>query len=335
MTKILDLFFPPQHRRDDIFSPEMERELQSLADYQAYNGGDINCESDSSVLRKALYEADIIITGWGAPLLPVDLKEKGKLSYVCSISGGVRANVPRVLLEHGLLVSNWGSAISRTIAEATLMMILGCLRRIRPTQEVIHNRGGYWSVPDPQSLFERKVGLFGFGAIARALVPLLRPFDVEIYAYDPYLPEHVFEKYGVKPVASLESLFSTCDIISLHAAKTLQTNGVINQDILRLLPEDGVLVNTSRGACLNEAHLAAELNSGRLWAALDVYNQEPIPQDSPLRGSERLLLFPHKAGPTKDRRIDMGRFALANLRRYLAGEPVEAVVTLAQFALMT
>ena len=88
-------------------------------------------------------------------------------------------------------MTNWGSAISRTVAEASLMMILACLRRVRPIQEELHNRGGYRSVPQPGSLFERRVGLLA-SALSRELVSLLRPFDVEIRAYDPYVPEERF-----------------------------------------------------------------------------------------------------------------------------------------------
>jgi phosphoglycerate dehydrogenase-like enzyme len=239
------------------------------------------------------------------------------------------------LFVDGALVTNWGTSISRTIAEAALMMILGCLRRVRPAQEELHNRRGYRSVPKAHSLFERSVGLYGFGAIARELVQLLKPFQVQIRAYDPYVPSECFVEYGVEQVTSLEVLFGECDIISLHAAKTPETFGVVNKKMLDLLPDDGVIVNTSRGSLVNEADLAEQLRAGRLWAALDVYEPEPIAADSPLRGQERILLFPHSAGPTEDRLIDMGRLAVGNIRRYLTGEPVLHRVTTAQYDLMT
>jgi phosphoglycerate dehydrogenase-like enzyme len=94
-------------------------------------------------------------------------------------------------------------------------------------------------------------------------------------------------------------------------------------------------VNTARGALIDEDDLAAELRAGRLWVGLDVYQREPLAADSPLRGLERLLLFPHQAGPTPDRWIDMGRMAVANIRRYLANEPVLAQVTAEQYDIMT
>jgi (S)-sulfolactate dehydrogenase len=102
-----------------------------------------------------------------------------------------------------------------------------------------------------------------------------------------------------------------------------------------LLPDDGVLVNTSRGSLINEADLAEQLEAGRLWAALDVYDPEPISVDSPLRGQERILLFPHTAGPTVDRLVDMGRLAVDNIRRFLADEQVLHRVTVEQYDLMT
>ncbi|MGI6611031.1 MAG: hydroxyacid dehydrogenase [Limnochordia bacterium] len=334
MVRLLNVFYPGEERFLATFPTPLLDELRSLVDYRAIPRPARGEMQDPTYLAE-LYQAEILLTGWGTPLLPTDLAQRGKLKYICHVTGGVRGMIPRELFEQGVLVTNWGSAISRTVAEASLMMILACLRRVRPIQEELHNRGGYRSVPQPGSLFERRVGLLGFGAIARELVSLLRPFDVEIRAYDPYVPEERFSALGVERVGNVRTLFEVSDIISLHAARTEETSGVVNKELLRLLPDDGVLVNTARGALIDEDDLAAELRAGRLWVGLDVYQREPLAADSPLRELERLLLFPHQAGPTPDRWIDMGRMAVANIRRYLANEPVLAQVTAEQYDIMT
>jgi phosphoglycerate dehydrogenase-like enzyme len=328
--KALMLYNPGETKFNLTFPPELLAELQEKVDLVIPPRPLPALES-----YKELYEADILITGWGTPHLPLDVMDKGRVQYICHVTGAMRGMLDRNFFEHGIPVTNWGSSISRTIAEASLTMILGSLRRIRIIQEEIHNRGGYRGVPFPDSLFERKVGLFGLGAIARELVKLLQPFHTHISAYDPYVPEEVFTQLSVERVTDLRTLFSTSDIISVHAAKTEETYHIINKELLQLMPPDGVLVNTSRGSLISEDDLAAELNAGRLWAALDVYEREPLSQDSPLRGSERILLFPHQAGPTLDRYIDMGRLVLDNIQRFLDDEPLLYQVSLKQYDIMT
>lgn len=334
MKRLLNLFYPGEAKFAAAFPPSLLAELQEIVDYHAIPGPPTRAVQDPTYLDE-LYKAEILLTGWGTPMLPDDLAEKGHVKYICQVTGAVRGQMSRRLLEQGVIVSNWGTSISRTISEAALMMILGCLRRVRSIQELMHHQQGYRPAPDPDSLFERRVGLFGFGAIARELVPLLRPFHVQIKAFDPYVPASLFAELGVEQVHDLRTLFANSDIISVHAARTEETTGIINKDLLRLLPDQGVLVNTARGALINEMDLAQELQAGRLWAALDVYVREPLPADSPLRGLDRLLLFPHQAGPTIDRYVDMGRLAVDNIRRYVAGQPIKGQVTVEQYDIMT
>jgi phosphoglycerate dehydrogenase-like enzyme len=334
MLRLLNLYYPDERRFTATFPPNLLAELQEMIMYRRLPGPPAPSLADPAVMRE-LHEADILLTGWGTPQLPTEIMERGKVKYICHVTGTIRSCIPRELLAQGLLVSNWGAVISRTIAEAALMMILGCLRRVRPIQEDLHNRQGYRAAPAPDSLFERRVGLFGLGAIACELVSLLRPFHAHVSAYDPYVTDERFAAMGVQRAPDLRSLFIASDIVSVHAANTAETSGVIGGDLLKLLPNNGVLVNTARGALINEADLAAELQAGRLWAALDVFAKEPLPLNSPLRGLDRVLLFPHQGGPTLDRYIDMGRLAVDNIRRFLADEPVLYKVSTEQYDIMT
>lgn len=334
MTRILDLFYPGAERTDDFFPPQLHAELQALGDYRRIAPTREAALADPTY-EDELYKAEIIITGWGSPLLPADLASRGQLKYICNFTGEMRRVIPRALIEQGVKVTNWGDSISRTVAEASLMMILACLRRVKLVQDEMHQRKGYRTSVTPQSLFERTVGLFGLGAIARELVPLLKPFQVKIQAYSPHVPPQIMQELGVHKVDDLHTLFATSDIISVHAARTPQNMGVINSDLLQLLPDDGVLVNTARGAVINEDDLITQLRANRLWVALDVFQQEPLPADSPLRGIDRVLLFPHQAGPTCDRFVDVTRHAINNIRRYLAGEPLIAQVNCNQYDRMT
>jgi len=287
--------------------------------------------------RIAASNPEILVICWDTPKLTAETHAKTpNLKYLVNLAGTVRGLVDRECIEKGLLVSNWGTVIARTIAEAALMMILGALRRVTTTQFHMHVRKG-WRRSDvrPMSLFERRVGLHGLGGIARELVTLLKPFGCRIESYSPHAPDETFERLGVVRQPSLRDLYATNDVVSVHAGLTPETRGMVSKDILASMKDGAVLVNTARGAVIDEGALAAELQSGRIHAALDVFEREPPPEDSPLRGLENCMLVPHDAGPTDDRKVDMGRLGLRNLKRYLAGEEPEFVVTLERYDLST
>jgi phosphoglycerate dehydrogenase-like enzyme len=275
--------------------------------------------------------ADILISAWRTPSLnstlgPADLKS---LRYVCHLAGTVRKVVPRELIEHGLLVTNWGGSISPTVAECTLMLILMALRRASYWAMAMH-REGAWKNGDTytQSLLGRRVGIHGLGSIGQCLVPMLRPFTSEIQAYSPSVPDALFTSLGVKRLASLEELFAKSDVVVELAPGTPENYHLITEKHLRLIPDGGVFVNVGRGRVVDEDGLIRVAREGRLQIALDVFEHEPLSADSPLRGMSNVTLLPHIAGPTRDRQRDSGMLALKNLRAFLRGEPLEAVVTL-------
>jgi phosphoglycerate dehydrogenase-like enzyme len=274
---------------------------------------------------------EILISAWQTPSLnstlqPVDLSP---LRYICYLAGSVRKLVPRELIEQGLVVTNWGGSISPTVAECTLMLILMALRRASYWAAAMH-RDGAWKVRSTftQSLLGRRVGLHGFGSISQCLVPMLRPFTSQIQAYSPSVPDTVFSGLGVKRLRSLEDLFAKSDVVVELAAATPENYHIVTESHLRTIPEGGVFVNVGRGCVVDTEGLLRVAREGRLQVALDVYEEEPLPADSPLRGLPNVTLLPHLGGPTRDRRRDAGALALKNLRAFLHGEPLDAVVTL-------
>lgn len=275
--------------------------------------------------------AEILISAWQTPSLnsvvqPPDLKS---LRYVCHLAGSVRRLVPRELIERGLIVTNWGGAISPTVAECALMLILMALRRASYWAVAMH-RDGAWKNGNTctQSLLGRRVGLHGLGSIGQCLVPMLRPFTDRIQAYSPSVPDSVFANLGLRRIGSLEQLFTESDVVVELAAATPKNYHIVQEHHLRLIPEGGVFVNVGRGCVVDEEGLIRVAREGRLQIALDVFEKEPLPADSPLRGLPNVTLLPHLGGPTRDRRRDSGELALRNLRAFLRGEPLEAMVTL-------
>ena len=277
---------------------------------------------------------DILVSAWMTPALPEDIQTRvPELKYACHLAGSVKNLVNERHLENGLLVTNWGNSVSRTIAESALMMAIGALRRVSHWSVEMHLKNG-WKVRERMetgSLFCRKVGLHGFGAISRELVKLLEPFNVEITTYSPSVPDSLLEEFGVKRADSLEDLFSGHDVIVELAALTPRNKGIVTEELLRSIPAGGVFVNVGRGAVVDEEALARVAADGHIQVAVDVYTVEPLPEDSPLRGMTNVLLLPHLGGPTADRRRDATQLGIENIGRYLRGEELESQVTVEVF----
>ena len=282
-------------------------------------------------------ETEIVITGWGAPLLTKGVMDANpQLKYMCNLTGGVRTMVTREAIENGLRVTNWGNLIGPTVAEAALMAMLSCLRDTTWVAFEMHGDKGWPKHSRPiRSLFYQRVGLHGFGNIAQNLVRLLAPFECQISAFDPYAPDEAFERNGVRRVDDLNVLYAGNRIVSIHAPKIEETYHVVNAEILAAMPDGAILINTARGNIIDTDALVAELRNGRISASLDVYEQEPLPADSPLRGLLNCQLTSHTAGPTKDRYVDFGRAAIENIRRYVNGEAVAHVVDTRLYDLIT
>lgn len=271
---------------------------------------------------------EVLLGCWKTPPLPDVLPPR--LRYVCYISGSVKKLISRNHLERGLVATNWGGSISRTVAEAALFHILGCLRNASQWAIAMHQPGvAAWKngFTDARSLFCRSVGIHGFGPVARELVGLLKPWNCPITVFAPDLTAELAHAYGIERAASLEALFSQNEIVVELAPLIPATTGIVTERLLRLIRAGGVFVNVGRGAVVDEAALLKIAREGRISVGLDVYTVEPLPADSGFRALPRVNLTPHTAGPTIDRYPDAGAFALKNLRAYADDRPLEAVVT--------
>ena len=314
----------------DFFPGPMWAELESLLPgYRRVRLPLARLEEWGRLWREA--PAEILVSAWQSPPLdgaipPAALQS---LSYVCYLAGSVRKVVPRELVARGVIVTNWGNSIAATVAECTLMLIFMTLRRASYWAIAMH-RNGAWKTGAPmtQSLLGRRVGIHGFGVISQSLVPMLRPLTDHIQTYSPRVPDQILADHRVMRVKSLEELFGTSEVVVELAAATPENYHVVKEHHLRMIPEGGVFVNVGRGCVVDEAALARVAREGKLQIALDVFEQEPLPADSPLRGLSNVTLLPHLGGPTRDRRRDVGALALKNLRAFLRGEMPEAVVNL-------
>lgn len=276
----------------------------------------------------------VLVTGWSTPPLPKDwlMEADCSLHYVCHLAGSVRRLVPRVFLERGGVVTNWGNLAGPAVAEHALLLALAALRNIKEWEPYlatpVKQRALATAHCRSKSLFHRRVGIHGFGSVARSLVKLLRPFQVKLAAYSEGVPASVLEAQGVESCSSLADLITTSEIFFECEALTEATTGSVTAALLRKLPADAVFVNVARGRLIEKSALMAEGVKGRIRVALDVSFEEPMTADLPVCQLPGVIISPHIAGPTLDVCSQVGELAMENVDRYLRGENLKAEVTL-------
>jgi phosphoglycerate dehydrogenase-like enzyme len=280
------------------------------------------------------FRPTVLLSCWSTPRLPESFANAADspLRYVCHVTGSIRGLVPRGFLERGGLVTNWGAMAAPQVAEHALLLALATLRnqpQWRPFVQQNRLQTTWHPIPDLQtkSLFGKRVGLHGFGQIARSLVRLLKAFDVEIYAYSNGVPPGLMESCGVTPCESLGQLFARSEVLFECEALTPQSTNSVNESILAALTTGAVFVNVGRGRVVEEKALWHEAQSGRIRIALDVMVEEPVSGHSILWSLPNAIISPHIGGPTFDRFPQCGRQALNNMIRYFRKEPLESIVS--------
>lgn len=201
--------------------------------------------------------------------------------------------------EFGICVTNVPDYCIEEVALHTVTLAMACVRKIRVYDMLARSKK--WNIEDiykegtAHRLQGRRYGLVSFGNIAKRVAELMKGFGMKVMAYDPYLEEAVFEEYGVEKVDSLEELFSSCNIISLHTPLTPKTEGMIDMNLLKKMPEGGILINTSRGEIVKEEDLYHALKEGILGSAgVDVIIDESQ-FESPLYELKNVIVTPHVA----------------------------------------
>lgn len=257
-------------------------------------------------LIEKISDADAVITHWGSTKIDEEvLSHAKKLKIVAHLAGTVKSYVCEEVFDKGIkVISANDTYFARSVAEGVLAYALVGLRRIdRYSMNLKNMRENGWKtrVSDYRGLMRKKVGIVSFGAVAKHFVDFLKPFDCRILVYSRSISDETLNEYGMER-ASLDEIFETCDVISIHTALNEKTRHFINRDLLSKIKDGALLINTSRGAVIDEQALVEELENNRFYAVLDVFEKEPLPGNSKLYDFENVALFPHKAGPTLDMR---------------------------------
>jgi len=299
--------------------------------------GDVTIIENGAALDEAkrltlIQGAEVLLLGWGsAPMPAAIVREPGALRYICNITGEMKQWVTPEIVDSGLPVTNWGDALAPAVAEGAMALLLAVLKDLHQQVQFIRNDG--WCLNKTVtggSLEGLNVGVYGCGAIGRFFIELIRPFRSVLRVFDPYAAE---VPAGCERVSSLEALFSASEVIVIHAGLNPETRHSVTAELLSRLPRHGVVINTARGAIIDQDALFSELASGRLRAGLDVLDPDALPAGHPARSWENCILTAHQVNrnwPTDGNpptRLDaMHRVCLDNVRRYAAGEPLRFVI---------
>jgi phosphoglycerate dehydrogenase-like enzyme len=271
----------------------------------------------------ALARADVLITGWGCPHLDAGvLAAAPRLRTVLHAAGSIRSLVGDALWEGGVTVSSAVAGNALPVAEYTLAAILLAGKDAFAHRERLRDTHAH---PTPAETagtgnLGRRVGVIGASRVGRRVLELLRPFDLTVSLYDPYVNAAEAAALGAEQL-SLEDLLRRSDIVSLHAPDIPETHHMLDRGKLALIRDGGVLINTSRGALVDHLALTDELVSGRLSAVLDVTEPEPLPAGSPLYDLPNVFLTPHIAGSLGNELERLGLIVVDELERLVAGLP--------------
>ena len=286
---------------------------------------------DVSTFQRLLAGAEVVVTSWRcAPLSAEVLAAAGQLRLMAHTGASVKAYATPESFAAGVRVTQAGQAMAYAVGEQALALSLALLHQVHRFDHALRTGAGWAAAKTARprrELRDSLVGVLGASRTGRAYIGLVRALGARVLVCDPYLSGDEARALGVTRV-ELDELMSASRLVCLHAPVLPETIGMIGARELALMPDGGLLVNTARSALVDTAALVAELRTGRIDAALDVYDEEPLPVDHPLRALPNALLTPHEAGGTIEARRRGGEIVVAEVGRFLRGEPLRHEVTL-------
>ena len=316
---------------DSFVPPLVQARLEEVGDVE-YN--ETAAQFTQKVLAERLKGKDAVITGWGtAKIDKIIIEAAADLKIIAHTGGTVQMIADKAAYDAGIKILSGNDIYAESVAESVIAYALTALRKI-PDYIDDMRRGGWENESIWEGLLEQKIGIVGYGMTARHLVKMLKVFRCETLVYSSHISEDELQEGNMKR-ATLEEIFSTCKIVSLHSALTPKNHHMINKNLLDMLQPDAILINTARGEIIDESAMIESLSKGRYRAVLDVFEQEPLPVDSPLRKLKNAYLIPHRAGPTYDRRKYVTLRLAADLENFFAGRPLNLEISKEYSGFMT
>lgn len=311
------MMLPVRYRAEDLkarYAVESE-ELDSIADLEEVLSED--------GLSDYLKNADAILTSWGVEFNAEFIAQLRN----CKIIGVGSVGVDMVDIEAataaGIVVTNVPDVFIEEVADHALMLLLAVVRQAKIMNQIALD--GEWykgrrELSKVPRLRGQTLGLIAFGSVARCVARRAKAFGIHVIAYDPYISELIISGEGVEPV-SLSELLERSDYVSMHAAHNEETHGMLNAAAFAKMKSSAIVINTGRGATINEADLISALQCGEISAAgLDVLQQEPPDVNNPLLKMPNVVITPHVAAQSTRMRPETRRRAAREIALVLKGK---------------
>jgi phosphoglycerate dehydrogenase-like enzyme len=301
-----------------IFDSETWQRLGAVGDLVVFEPG----PPPEAELDRALTDADILI---GQTALSRSRLERApKLRAIFNVEGNFLPNLDyEYCFARGIRVLVASPAFAVPVAEMALAFALDLARGISAADRAFRQREEIFGLDSNRDSFVFtgcKVGIVGFGDLARAFRRLLGPFRCPVRAYDPWMPDRLLLEHDCIP-ASLDEVLSTSDAVFVFASVTSENRGFIGTREFSLIRPGGIFVLMSRAAVVDFEALTQAVESGRIKAATDVFPNEPFPLEHRIRNLPNVLLSAHRAGGMADALWEIGRLVVSDLELMLRGLP--------------
>ena len=309
MTKSIVISDPYPRTLDLIFTKKKLKELKSK--YKIINAPQKN--------KKKFYEENIqnALFIMGQPNLDKKLLSKAKkLKAIINVESNFMKNMDyEYCFKKGIHVIATSPVFSKPVAEIALGMTLSLLRNIHIAHSDFVNgkeKYGLESNLNASLLSEKKIGLLGFGDLAKSLYPLLLPFTKNINVYDPWVPKTKIKKLGFKSI-SLNQMFKKCEVIYVLAAVTTKNKNLIDKKLLNKMKSNSLFILMSRAAVVNFNDLIKRVKKGDIFVAIDVFPKEPVAKNNSIRKVKNILFSAHRAGALETAFYNMGNIVLKDM----------------------
>ena len=307
-----------------------------ILDGYVENPGDLSWDALGALGDLTVYDrtapADVVSRIGDAPIVITNktvitraiLDACPAIRYVGVLATGYNVVDIAAAKERGIVVTNVPAYSTQAVAQFTMALLLEICHHVGRHSDSVHagkwsacQDFAYWDYPLIE-LAGKTIGIVGYGRIGQATARAAQALGMNVIAYsrhgqgDPYVP--------------LDELYARADVVSLHCPLTAENTGMINRESIAKMKDGVILINTARGALINEADLREALLSGKVYAAAaDVAAVEPIPADSPLLGLDNMIFTPHIAWACYETRQRLMDIAVDNVRQFMNGTPVNNV----------
>lgn len=313
------LLNPYARKIDLLFAPEDFARLEEAVDLVWAKDE----QAPENAIEACRGDVEIIVTGrWSYG----DVGAFPKLRAILETSGGFPPTDQldyEACFSRGIRVLSCAPAFGPTVAEMGLGMALAAARRIVWNDADFRRGEGHWSHREFRgefSIFGQPAGFIGFGSLGRCLKPLLEPFGCPISVYDPWMTDAYLRGQGVTPV-DIDTLLRTSRLIFVLATPTAPNRAFLDRKKLELIAEDAVFLLLSRSHVVDFDALTDLLHAGRFRAAIDVYPEEPLPLDHPVRNAPNTVFSTHRAGAILEAFRNIGRMVTNDVEAIAKGLP--------------